>query len=162
MPFMFSAASQQTTNGTANTDLLLADLKTASANAGLRAYLQKLQAGSYVQPTDQAIRLRIQRLATFGTYASGTSLTPTPMVPDAPAAASLTSTLPSLGTGTLNAVPMVQLAFNQRGTAVWTAFTVDEAVGISGSNAAVNGLLVLNSQATVASLAVNFKMIFSE
>ncbi len=55
MPFMYAATSQQNTNATANTDTLLADLKTASANAGLRAYLQKLQCGSYVTPADNAL-----------------------------------------------------------------------------------------------------------
>ena len=162
MPFMYSASSQQNTNASANTDTLLADLKTASANAGLRAYLQKLQVGSYVTPADNALRIRLQRLATLGTYASGTALTAVPVVPDAPAAASLSSTLPILGTGTFNAVPLLQLAFNQRGTGLWAAFTADEAVGISGSNGAVNGIMVLNSQSTGATVPVNYKMIFSE
>jgi len=159
---MYSASSQQNTNATANTDTLLADLKTAAAQAGLRAYIQKLQVGSYVTPADNALRIRLQRLATVGTYASGASLTPSPVVADAPAAASLSSTLPTLGTGTFNAVPLVQLAFNQRGTGLWAAFTADEAVGISGSNAAVGGIAVLNSQSTGTSVPVNYKIIFSE
>ena len=162
MPFYYTASSQQSTNGTPNTDTLLADLKTASANAGLRAYLQKLQAGIYATPADNQVRLRIQRLSAVGTYASGSSVTPIPSVADAPAAASLASTLPTLGTGTLNAVPMVNLAFNQRGTGLWAAFTPDEAVGIAGSNAAANGIMILNSQGTGASLPVNYKMVFSE
>lgn len=162
MPFYYSVASQQNTNGSPNTDTLLADLKTASANAGLRAYLQKLQAGSYTTPADNAIRLRIHRLTAIGTYTSGSSFTPAPVVPDAPAAASLASTLPTLGTGTINATPAVQIAFNQRGTGLWAAFTADEAVGISGSNAGVNGILVLDSQASAATVPVNFKLIFSE
>ena len=162
MPFMYAVSSQQNTNATANTDTLLADLKTASANAGLRAYIQKLQAGSYATPADNAIRLRLHRLTAVGTYASGTAVTSAPLVPDAPAAASLASTLPTLGTGTLNAVPAIQLAFNQRGTGLWAAFTVDEAIGISGSNAAVNGIAILDSQATGTSVPVNFKIIFSE
>src|SRR5215831_105434 len=145
MPFMYAASSQQNTNASANTDTLLADLKTASANAGLRSYLQKLQVGSYATPADNALRIRLQRLATVGTYASGTAPTP-----------------PTLGTGTFNAVPLLQLAFNQRGTGLWAAFTADEAVGISGSNAAVNGIMVLNSQSTGTSVPVNYKMIFSE
>src|SRR5437899_3960960 len=162
MPFYYAVASQQNTKGTPNTDTLLADLKTASANAGLRAYLQKLQAGSYTTPADNAIRLRIHRLTAIGTYTSGSGFTAAPLVPDAPAAASLASTLPTLGTGTLNTTPAVQLAFNERGTGLWAAFTVDEAVGIAGSNAGVNGIIILDSQATAASVPVNFKMIFSE
>lgn len=162
MAFYYSTASQQNTNASANTDTLLADLKTASANAGLRAYVQKVIAGSYVTPADNAIRLRLQRLSSVGTYASGSAVTPIPLVPDAPAAASLASTLPTLGTGTFVAVPLVQLAFNQRGTAMWAAFNSDEAVGVSGSNAAANGIVVLNSQATGTSVPVNFKLIHSE
>jgi hypothetical protein len=77
-------------------------------------------------------------------------------------AASLSSTLPTLGTGTLNAVPLLQLAFNQRGTGLWAACTPDEGIGISGSNGAVNGIMVLNSQSTGTSVPVNYKMIFSE
>jgi hypothetical protein len=89
-------------------------------------------------------------------------VTPAQLVPDAPAAASLASTLPSLGTGALSAVPAIQLAFNQRGTGLWAAFTVDEAIGISGANTSVNGLVVLDSQSTGTSVPVNFKIIFSE
>lgn len=162
MPYMYAVSSQQNTNASANTDTLLADLKTASANAGLRAYIQKLQAGSYATPADNAIRLRLHRLTTVGTYASGTAVTAAPLVPDAPAAASLSSTLPTLGTGVLNAVPAIQLAFNQRGTGLWAAFTADEAIGISGANNAANGIAILDSQATGVSVPVNFKIIFSE
>jgi hypothetical protein len=162
MPFIYSASSQQNTNGTANTDTLLADLKTASATAGLRAYIDKLQVGSYVTPADNALRIRLQRLATIGTYASGTALVGIPLVTDAPAAASLSSTLPTLGSATFNLVPLVQLAFNQRGTGLWAAFTQDEAVGISGSNAAIGGIAILNSQSTGVSVPVNYKIIFHE
>jgi hypothetical protein len=160
--FYFSVASQQATNATANTDTLLADLKTASANAGLRAYVQKLMAGTYVTPADNSVRLRLHRLSSVGTYASGSAVTPAPLVPDAPAAASVASTLPTIGTGTLTTVPLVQLAYNQRGTAMWAAFNSDEAIGISGSNAAANGILILDSQSTGTSVPVPFELIFSE
>jgi len=162
MPFYYSAASQQNTNASANTDTLLGDLKTASANAGLRAYVQKLIAGTYATPADNQVRLRLQRFSSVGTYASGTSITPSPLVPDAPAAASLASTLPTIGTATLVAIPMVQLGFNQRGTAMWAAFNADEAVGVSGANNAANGILVLDSQSTGASVPVTYEMVFSE
>ena len=162
MAYYYSAASQQNTNGTANTDTLLADLKTASANAGLRAYIQKLIVGTYTTPADNQVRLRLQRLSSLGTYASGTAVTPIPLIPDAPAAASLASTLPTLGTGTFNAVPLVQLAYNQRGTAMWAAFNADETVGVSGANNAANGIAVLNSQASAATVPVTFELIFSE
>lgn len=162
MSFYYSAGSQQNTNASANTDTLLADLKTAGTTAGLRAYIQKVVCGTYVTPADNALRLRLQRLATVGTYASGSSVTPIPIVADAPAGASLASTLPTLGTGTFNANPLVQLGFNQRGTAMWAAFNADEAVGISGSNAAANGIAILNSQSTGTSVPVTFQLIFSE
>jgi hypothetical protein len=160
--YYYSSASQQNTNGTANTDLALGDLKTASATAGLRAYIRKLIAGTYTTPADNQVRLRLQRINSVGTYASGSALTPLPLVPDAPAAASLASTLPTIGTATYLAVPSVQLAYNQRGTAMWAAFDADEGVGLVGSNAAANGIAVLNSQATAASVPVTYEMIHGE
>jgi hypothetical protein len=162
MPFYYCTASQQNSNATPNTDLLLADFKTASANAGLRAYIQKLIGASYAAPADTAIRLRLQRLTSLGTYASGASVTPAPVVPDAPAAASLASTLPTIGTGALAANFLCQLVFNQRGNMTWSALTPDEAIGVSGENNAVNGLIVLNSQSTGISVPVNFKLYHSE
>jgi hypothetical protein len=160
MSYYYASATQQTTNATANTDTLLADIKTNAA--GHRAYVQKLQAGVFTNAIDNQVRLRIHRLTSLGTYASGTALTPQPAVADAPAANALASTLPTLGTGVLATVPAVQLAFNTRGTGLWAAFTPDEAVGMVGASTGVNSLLVLDSQAIGASVAVAFKLFHSE
>lgn len=156
MPFYYASASQQNTNATANTDTFLMNLKTTAA--GQRAWLQKLQAAIYATPADNQVRLRIQRTTTLLT--AGGAFTPMPMSSnDVPAAASTVTTLPTVGA--LSANPPVQVAFNQRGTGLWAAFTPDEAVGIDGATAP-DAELVLNSQATGTSLACAFKLIHSE
>jgi hypothetical protein len=70
-------------------------LKTASANAGLRAYLQKLQVGSYATPADNALRIRLQRLATLGTY-QHRHIMPPAVAQTAPAFADLAAELPAV------------------------------------------------------------------
>lgn len=70
-------------------------MKTASANAGLRAYLQKLQVGSYATPADNALRIRLQRLATLGTYQHRHIMPPT-VAQTAPAFADLAAELPAV------------------------------------------------------------------
>lgn len=155
MPYYYSAVSQQNTNGSANTDTLLLNLKTTAA--GARAYIQKLQAGSYATPADNAVRLRLQH--STANVTAGTGLTPPPNVADAPASATTVTTLPTAGT--LATVFNAQLAFNERGTGLWAAFTVDEAIGIVGTTAA-NQELILNSQSTGATVPVNFAVYFSE
>lgn len=155
MPYYYSVASQQNTNASANTDTFLANIHGNAA--GQRFYLQKVQAGSYATPADNAIRLRIQRTTTLLT--AGSAYTPNPMVADAPGCSSVATTLPTAGALATN--PLLQLAFNQRGTGLWAAFTVDEAVGCVGTTAS-NAEIVLDSQSTGTSIPVNFKMIFSE
>ena len=155
MPYYYSVTSQQNSNASANTDTFLANVKGAAA--GQRLYIQKLQAGSYATPADNAIRLRLQRTTTLLT--SGSAYTPNSMVADAPAASS-TATITPTG-GVLATNPVVQLAFNQRGTGLWAAFTVDEAVGCVGSTAS-NSEVVLDSQATGSAVPISFKIIFSE
>lgn len=161
MPYYYATASQQSTNAAANTDTLLLNMWTAAA--GARAYIQKLMAGTYVTPADNAVRLRLQR-ATAGTITAGTAVTPGPMDADAPAANAGAATLPTIATPTYsNAV--VQLAFNQRGTAMWAAFTMDEAIGLvgAGSSTSINNTsIILNSQSTGTSVPVGFKVIHSE
>lgn len=155
MPYYYSVASQQTSNASANTDTFLANIHGGAA--GQRAAIQKLQAGSYITPADNAIRLRLHRTSVLLT--PGSSYTPNPVIADAPAAASVATTLPTAGT--LVANPVLQLAFNQRGTGLWAAFTLDEAVGVVGSTAP-NSEVVLDSQSTGSSVAINFKILFSE
>jgi hypothetical protein len=155
VPYYYSVASQQTSNSSANTDTFLANIHGSAA--GQRAALQKLQAGSYITPADNAVRLRVHRTSVLLT--PGTTYTPNPVLADAPSAATVATTLPT--GGTLVANPVLQLAFNQRGTGLWAAFTLDEAVGVVGSSAP-NSEIVLDSQSTGTSVAVNFKLIFSE
>lgn len=159
MAYYYGTASQQNTNAVANTDTLLAQLRTAAA--GARAYLRKLEAGTYVTPADNAVRLQLQGLDVLGTFADGGAITPSPLVGDAPTANALAFTLPTLGTGTLEPVPRVQLAFNQRGRALWAAFVEDEAIGLVGA-AVPNQHIILNSQSTGVSVPVGFTLIHSE
>jgi len=158
----YATSTQQNSNGTINTDLLLSDIKTDSTTSKLRAYIQKLQAGSYAAVADNAMRLRLHRLATFGTYASGAAIVPAPVVPDAPPASAVASTLPTIGSATLSAVAVAQLVFNQRGTGIWAALNPDEAIGIQGPNNATNGIIVVDSQSTGISIPFTYKMYHSE
>jgi hypothetical protein len=159
MPYYYGTASQQNTNGSANTDTLLLNLKTTAS--GQRAALQKVMAGSYASPADNAIRLRVHRVS-VANLSSGSAVVPNPMIADAPASNVTSTTLPTIGSGVLNAVPPVQLAFNQRGTAMWAAFNPDEGVGIVGPSPNGNNEIVLDSQSTGTTVAVNFEFIHSE
>lgn len=152
--FYYGAATQQSTNGTANTDTSLANLV---AIAGLRAALKKLMLGTYVVPADNAVRIQVRRSSALTT--PGTTLPTIPAVADAPAASSLPTTLPTAGT--ITATPVVQSAFNQRGTAMWAAFNEDEAIGVKGATAP-NGEIVFVSQSTGISVPVSISMMFSE
>src|SRR5260370_8573141 len=109
--YMYGPTSQRNTNGAANTDTLLANLATAAA--GHRAYVRKLQAGNQSNAIDNQIRLQLVRLATVGTYAAGAAVVPQPKVADAPAANATASTLPLLGTGTPAPVSAAQIAYNR-------------------------------------------------
>lgn len=156
MPFYYSSSTQQNSNGTANTDSYTLDF---SGIAGLRAVVQKLMAGSYVTPADNAIRLRLTNTTTL--FTGGAGLTPQPMTPDAPACAAVVTTVPTIGGGVLATVPKIQLAFNQRGTAMWAAFNADEGVGVKGATAP-NAELVLVNQSTGISVPINANVIHSE
>lgn len=158
--YMYGTNSQQNTNASANTDTLLANLATAAA--GHRAYVRKLQAGNMSNAIDNQVRLQLRRLATLGTYAAGTAIVPQPKVADAPAANATASSLPTLGTGTLAAVSAAQIAYNTRGTGLWAPFVEDEAIGLVGIATAANGQLVLDSQASGATVAVPFDITHSE
>lgn len=155
MPYYYSVANQANSNASANTDTFLANVHGAAA--GQRFYVQKLQAGSYATPADNAIRLRLQRTTTLVT--AGSAVTPNSLVADAPAASSVATTGPSGGVLATN--PTIQLAFNQRGTGLWAAFTVDEALGCVGSTAA-NAEVVLDSQSTGSATPISYKILFSE
>lgn len=156
MPFYYSTSTQQNSNASANTDSYTMDF---SGIAGLRAVIQKLIAGSYATPADNAIRLRLTNSTTLLT--AGTGITPQPMTPDAPAASAVVTTVPAIGAGVLAAVPKIQLAFNQRGTAMWAAFNADEGVAVKGATAP-NAELVLVNQCTGTSIAINANVVHSE
>jgi hypothetical protein len=156
--YYYSITDQANTNGSANTDTLLEDLR---AIAGLRTQVRKLQLGVFAAPTDNNVRIRLQRTTTI-VQTSGTYTAPNKNQVDAPSASTLwqTGTI-TLGTGVLAATAMVSLAYNMRGTAMWAAFIEDETISIIGATAP-NGELVVNSQASVASVPVNVTLMFSE
>ena len=158
MSYFYQSATQQNSNASANTDTYLMNIKTAAAS--MRATIQKLQAGSYATPADNAIRLRLHRTSTLLT--AGTSFTPNPMLTDAPAANATVTTLPT--SGALQANPVVQLAFNQRGTGLWAAFVADEGIGIVGTttSATTSAELVIDSQSTGTSVPINTALLHVE
>jgi hypothetical protein len=162
MPYYYSTAAQVNSSGSANTTLQLASFWTKSTNH--RAVIQKIIGGSYMTPADNAILLRLQGL-TAGAETGGTAIVPLGMIFDAPAAGLGAQTGPT-NAGATFANPVVQLAFNQRGTAMWAAFNADEGVGLVGtglSNSNSDGVAkYLTDQSTGTTVAINFKVIHSE
>lgn len=156
MPYYFTSSTQQNSNASANTDSYTLDF---SGIAGLRAVVQKLLAGSYVTPADNAIRLRLTNTTTL--FTAGAALVPQPSTPDSGAAVAVVTTVPTIGAGVLSAVPKIQLAFNQRGTAMWAAFNPDEGIGVKGATAP-NAELVLVNQSTGTSVPINVQLSHSE
>lgn len=156
--YYYSAVDQATTNGTASTDTLLEDFR---AIAGLRSQIRKAQFGVFAAPTDNNVRLQLRRTTTL-VQTSGTNQALQKNQVDAPGASTLwqTGTI-TLGTGALATTPVVQLAFNMRGTAMWAAFIEDETISITGATAP-NGEIVLDSQASVASVPVSITIMLSE
>jgi hypothetical protein len=158
MAYFYQSATQQNSNATANTDTYLMNIKTAAAS--MRLTVQKLQAGSYATPADNGIRLRLHRTSTLLT--AGTAFTPNPMLTDAPAANATVTTLPT--SGAIQANPVVQLAFNQRGTGLWAAFVADEGIGAVGTTASAttSAELVIDSQSTGTSVPINTALLHTE
>lgn len=154
MPYYFGTSYNANTNGTANTN-------TSSLSylglAGLRYNLQKIMAGSYVTPADNSLWIRANRTSVLST--SGSAITPSKMAADGPAAACVCNSGVTLGT--LIAVPNLQLAFNQRGTAMWAAFNADEAITGVGATASNAEIAILN-QCTGTSVNLNVTGIHSE
>lgn len=154
MPYYYGTATQQNTNASANTDTLLMNI---TGIAGFRGAIQKLICGTYVTPADNAVRLQLRRTTALNT--AGSAIVPNPMAGDSPAASAVLTTLPTAGT--LAAVPVIQLAFNQRGTAMWAAFNPDEGITVTGA-AAANGQVVVDSQSTGTSVPVSLTLVHSE
>lgn len=154
MPYYFGTTTQQPTNGTANTDTTLLNIHTVT---GSRAALQKVMAGSYVTPADNAIRLRLTRTTVLLT--PGTALVPAQNFVDGPAATAVVTFLPT--GGTFAAVAAMQMALNQRGTAMWAAFNPDEAFTMAGATAS-NAEIGIISQSTGISVPVNLGILHTE
>ena len=154
MPFYYGTAMHGNSSGSANTDI---DSMSYLGLAGLRYYVQKIMAGTYVTPADNALWIRVNRSSALSTAGSG--ITPTPQTADATAAACVVKTGMTLGT--YIAVPNLQLAFNQRGTAMWAAFNADESLGSVGATAPNAELAILN-QSTGTSVPVYVTGIHSE
>jgi hypothetical protein len=159
MPFYYGTSTQQTTNGTASTDtFLMSLLGYGAATAPGRGVLQKLMCGTFVTPADNAVRIRAHRTSTIST--AGTPITPAPLIPDASAAACIAYTLPT--GGTVGAVPLIQLGYNQRGTAMWAAFNADEGIGVKSNVTVSQAEVLFDSQSTGISVPVTIGMIHSE
>lgn len=154
MPYYYGTAYNANSNGSANTNT--SSLSTLGL-AGLRYVIQKIMCGSYATPADNSIWIRANRTSVLST--AGSAIVPTPQTVDSPAAACVVKSGMTLGT--LIAVPNVQLAFNQRGTAMWAAFNADE--GLSGVGAtASNAEVAIINQCTGTSVNVNVNLIHSE
>ena len=158
--YYYTYADQASTNGSANTDSLLSIFRTI---AGARTQIRKLQLGVFAAPTDNNVRIQLRRTTTL-VQTTGAAFTPSPTQVDAPAANTVvrnTGSAITLGTGVLATNAMVQLAYNMRGTAMWAAFIEDETISIIGATAP-NGEIVIDSQASVATVPVNITALFSE
>jgi hypothetical protein len=161
MPYYYGTATQQSTNGTANTDTFLMSLLGYGSTANYlgRGVLQKLMCGTYVTPADNATRIRAHRTTTVSA-ATSTVIVPNPLVPDAPAAQCLSYTLPT--GAVVGAVPMIQLGYNQRGTAMWAAFNADEGIGVLGNATVSKSEVLFDSQSTGTSVPVTIGIVHSE
>jgi len=156
--YYYSYADQANTNGTASTDTLIALFRSI---AGLRTQFRKLQLGVFAAPTDNNVRVQLRRTTTL-VQTTGSQYTASPTQADAPAASTLVRNGSiTVGTGALATNPLVQLAYNMRGTAMWAAFIEDETISITGATAP-NGELVIDTQASVASVPVTVTSLFSE
>jgi hypothetical protein len=159
MPYYYGTATQQSTNASANTDTFLLDLfGYGAATSPGRGVLQKLMCGTYVTPADNATRIRAHRTSPLTT--SGTQITPVAMVPDAPGPYCSTYTLPT--GATVGAVPIIQLGYNQRGTAMWAAFNADEGIGVKTNVTTSVGEILFDSQSTGTSVPVTIGIVHSE
>lgn len=156
--YYYAYTDQITTNGTANTDTIGTVWRTV---ANLRCQIRKLQFGVFAAPTDNNVRMQLRRTTTL-VQTTGSQYTAGPTQVDAPAHATLLRNgVITLGTGVLATNAMVQLAYNMRGTAMWAAFIEDETISITGATAP-NGEIVLDTQASVASVPATVTAMFSE
>jgi hypothetical protein len=161
MPYYYSTSTQQNSNGSASTNSYTMNMV---GIAGLRGAVQKMICGSYATPADNAILIRLYNTTTL--FTAGSAIVPQPLAAGligtgAIAAAALPTTVPTIGSGVLAAVPKIQLAFNQRGTSMWAAFNADESVGFQSATVP-NAELVVVNQSTGTSVPINVDLIHSE
>jgi hypothetical protein len=159
MPYYYSVPTNANTNGSASTN---SSVMNYIATSGLRAALQKLMGGTFVTPADNAMLLRGYNTTVLST--AGAGIVPQPLAAGIQATGAIAAqttafTGPTLGT--LATVPKIQLAFNQRGTAMWAAFNADEGIGFQGS-VQPNAELVIVSQSTGTSVPIYTNTIHSE
>jgi len=156
MPFYYGTTTQQNTNGSANTNSYTYSF---IGIAGLRSVIQKVIAGSYATPADNALLLRLYNTTTL--FTPGSTVTPLPLIADAPACALIPTTVPTIGSGVLAAIAKIQLAFNQRGTAMWAAFNADEGIGLKAATAP-NAEIIFVNQSTGTTVPLNVGVVHSE
>jgi hypothetical protein len=154
MPYYYGTAMHANSNGSASTDT---NSFSYLGLAGLRYSVQKIMAGTFVTPADNAVWLRANRSSALST--SGSAITPSQMAVDSAAATCVVKTGMTLGT--YIAVPNLQLAFNQRGTAMWAAFNADESMTGVGATAP-NAEIALLNQSTGTSVPLYVTGIHSE
>lgn len=160
MAYYFASATHQNSNGSANTDSYVMNIV---AIAGLRATIQKLIGGTYATPADNAVWLRLNNSTTL--LSAGGAFTPQPysvgVSAAGTAAVAVVTTVPTIGAGVISANPKVQLAFNQRGTAMWAAFNADEGIQIQ-SAVAPGSEIILIDQSTGTTVPMYTTLIHSE
>lgn len=158
-------ATPTNSSASANTDALLMTWYTKAAY--VKAYIQKLiSSAPFTTPADTAIW---NRLATpsAGTASAGTAYVPRPNDPASPAALVTASSLP-INTGPTWALPMVSLAHNMRGTAMWAAFVPDEAKVIystatpSASTTSTGNMYLINQTSGTSAIPIHFQVEHSE
>jgi hypothetical protein len=123
--YWFDSCSEQSTSSSAGVNTTLLGI---TGIADFRGYVRRLQCGRNANATDVQVRIRLQRTTTLLT--AGTSIMPTPALPDGSVASALVTTLPTAG-----AFSNVQLAFNTRGTSLWFATIEDEAKAFNNATA---------------------------
>lgn len=160
MPYYYSVPTNANTNGSASTN---SSVMNYFGTTGCRAALQKLMGGTFATPADNAMLLRVYN-TTVVSSGGGAGIIPQPLAAGIQATAAIAAqvianTGPTLGT--LAAVPKIQLAFNQRGTAMWAAFNADEGVGFQGS-VQPNTELEVVSQSTGTTIPIYTNTIHSE
>lgn len=153
--YWYDTCTEQSTSASAGVNTSLLGI---TGIAGFRGYVRRLQCGPNTNATDVQVRIRLQRTTTLLT--AGAGITPIPSNPDGPAANGVATTLPTAGS--FNAVPVVQLAFNTRGTGLWFATVEDEAKSFTTATAPNAQYAVNSAQTGSVAVAVDVTLSHSE